>query len=334
MKSFKITPYVPKEINVESISKNEVRIIAYPFEAGYAITIAHPIRRLLLTSSVGYAPIAIKISGASHEFDSVRGMLEDIALFIINLKNIRFKINGAQERIILDYSFNGPKVIKGEDLQNESIEIVSKDAYLATLNEDAVLSFSVIIQKGIGYVPSENIRGLVPEGYIPLDAYFTPVKKAVYDIQNMLVEDDPNFEKLIFEIATDGQIDPINAFKDALSIMYKQMAVFNSELNVQVIDSVEVTNESPEMKILLQKVENLNLSARSFNCLDRSNIKYVGELVLMKVNEIESIKNLGKKSLDEILQKLEEIGYPAGTDLGEELTVALKRKIEKLKLMQ
>ncbi len=334
MRTIKTSPSSPKEINVEVISKNEARFIAYPFEAGYAITLAHPIRRLLLTSSVGYSPIAIKIDGASHEFDSIRGMSEDIALFIINLKNIRFKLKDVADRVVVGYNFNGPKTIRGEDLENDQIEIVSKDAYIATLNEDATLSFSLIIQKGIGYIPSETIRGSIEEGYIPLDAYFTPVKKAVYNIENMLVEDDPNFEKLIFDVATDGQLDPISAFKDALSVMYGQMSVFNSQLNVGMSEGADVSNEPQELKALLQKVESLNLSARSFNCLDRSNIKYVGELVLMTLPEIEEIKNLGKKSQEEIMQKLEELGYPIGTKLPDNITSVLVKKIEKLKLMQ
>lgn len=331
MKTIKTSPYVPTEIDIDSISKNQARISAYPFESGYAVTLAHPMRRLLLSSSVGFAPIAIRIQGASHEFDSVRGMMEDVALFIVNLKNIRFKLKEGVEKVTIDYAFTGPKTVMGADLEDEQVEIVTPDASLATINEDATLNFSIIIQKGIGYVPSEDIRDMIADDFIPLDAFFTPVKKAVYDIENMLVEDDPTYERIVFNITTDGLIDPVNAFKDALSVMYKQMSVFNDELNVNIADSDVREEENPELKNLLQKVETLNLSARSFNCLDRSNIKYIGELVLMSENELKEIKNLGKKSYEEIQEKLDDLGYPVGGDRPESLVIALKKKIEKLK---
>ncbi len=116
MKKFADTPFLPTEVEIEAINDDEAKISAYPFESGFAITLAHPLRRLLLSSSVGYAPIAVKIEGASHEFDSLRGMLEDIAIFVINLKNIKFKINGDEEQVVVEYSFDGPKEIKGEEL--------------------------------------------------------------------------------------------------------------------------------------------------------------------------------------------------------------------------
>lgn len=331
MKSIKTSPYIPTDIAIEESSRFHARLTAYPFESGYAITLAHPMRRLLLSSSVGYAPVAIKIAGASHEFDSIRGMMEDVALFIINLKNIRFKLKSDQEKITVDYSFAGPRTVVGADLNNEDVEVVTPETHLASINEDANLEFSVIIQRGIGYVPSENIREITPEGYIPLDASFTPVKKAVYDIENMLVEDDPTYEKIVFEITTDGQIEPVNAFKNALAVMYKQMSVFNRELDVNADSSAAAEEESPELSQLLQKVDSLNLSARSFNCLDRASIKFIGELVLMDETELKDVKNLGKKSYEEITMKLEEIGYPIDKNMPELLRDQFIEKLQKLK---
>ncbi len=331
MKSIKTSPYTPTDIVIEEISENRVKISAFPYEAGYAVTVAHPLRRLLLSSTVGYAPIAIKIEGASHEFDSIRGVMEDVALFIVNLKNVRFKLKEEIEKITIDYTFSGPMSIKGSDLANDDIEVVTPDAHLATINDDGVLKFSMLIYKGMGYVASEDIRDIIPDGYMPIDAYFTPVKKAVYSIENVLVEDNPNFEKIVFDITTDGQIDPLNAFKNSMAVMYKQMSVFNSEFDIGSIETSSKEVDSPEVKNLLNKVESLNLSARSFNCLDRSNLKYIGELVLMSETELKEIKNLGKKSYEEITEKLEEIGYPVGGEIDENLAVTLKKKIEKLK---
>ncbi len=316
MKNIKTSPHVPTKIEVKEISVNRVQIIAYPFESGYAITLAHPLRRLLLGSSVGFAPIALRIAGVAHEFDSVRGMVEDVSHFIVNLKTVRFKSKDENESISVDYKFIGPKVITGADLANELVEVVTPNIHLATINEDAVLNFSIVICRGIGYVPSEEIRNQVPEGFMPLDSYFTPVTNVTYNTENILVEDDPNYEKVIFDIQTDGQVEPLTAFKNALSVMHKQMAIFNTELNIEV----------PEIKTLLQTIDSLNFSARCFNCLDRSGIKYLGELVLLNEDQIKNIKNLGKKSLDEITTKLDELGYPVGKEIPEDLVALLKKK--------
>lgn len=326
MKNIKTSPHVPTKIEVKEISVNRVQIIAYPFESGYAITLAHPLRRLLLGSSVGFAPIALRIAGVAHEFDSVRGMVEDVSHFIVNLKTVRFKSKDENESISVDYKFIGPKVITGADLANELVEVVTPNIHLATINEDAVLNFSIVICRGIGYVPSEEIRNQVPEGFMPLDSYFTPVTNVTYNTENILVEDDPNYEKVIFDIQTDGQVEPLTAFKNALSVMHKQMAIFNTELNIEVPEINNGDEDHPEIKTLLQTIDSLNFSARCFNCLDRSGIKYLGELVLLNEDQIKNIKNLGKKSLDEITTKLDELGYLVGKEIPEDLVALLKKK--------
>jgi len=331
MKKIKTSAYMPTEIEVESIDQNSVKITAYPFEFGFAVTLAHPLRRLLFSTTVGFAPVAIKIDGVSHEFDSMRGMLEDVALFIINLKNIRFKIKNDAKRAVANYSFSGPKEIRGEDLTNNDLEIVNPEAYLATINEDADLSFSIIVERGIGYVPSESLRDDLEPGYIALDAFFTPVKKAVYEIENVLVEDNPNFEKVIFTIETDGLVTPIEAFKNALEAMYAQMSVFNGVLDINITSNEDASVTSGEVAKLLQSVEELGLSARSFNCLDRAGIKVVGELVLMDESELKELKNLGKKSLEEIKVIMAEIGFPVGTTFAPEVIESVKKRIQEIK---
>ena len=145
MKSIKTSPHIPTKIEVKEIGVNRVQITAYPFENGYAITLAHPLRRLLLGSSVGFAPVALRIAGVAHEFDSVRGVTEDVSQFIVNLKTIRFKIKDGSDSISVDYAFNGPKVITGADLSNDLVEVVTPDVHLATINKDATLSFSIVI---------------------------------------------------------------------------------------------------------------------------------------------------------------------------------------------
>ncbi len=332
MNKIKVTPYMPRELEIEKISENVAKVVAYPFENGYAVTLAHPLRRLLFSSSVGFAPIGLKIEGVSHEFDSVRGMLEDVAFFIINLKNIRFKINDEESnRVVVDYSFKGPKELKGEDLQNSEVSVVNPDTYLATLNEDAELNFSIIVEKGIGYVASEDLRDMIDNDYIALDAFFTPVRKAVYDIEKVLVEDNPNYEKIVFTVETDGQIDPIEAFKNSVIAMNEQLSVFNKIMDEDFIANGDTQKDSAEISKLLQEIDTLKLSVRSSNCLDRAGLRYIGELAIMSEGELKAIKNLGKKSLDEIIEKMKEVGFPVGMELSEDTLKVLSKKIEELK---
>jgi DNA-directed RNA polymerase subunit alpha len=332
MKKIKVAPSLPTNVEVNELGTNRSEVIAYPFESGYAITLAHPLRRLILGSSVGFAPISIKIEGAAHEFDSIRGMHEDVAVFIINLKNIRFKLPDGVEKLEVNYSFVGSREIIAGDLINDDVEIVNPDAFLATLNEDAILNFTVVIAKGLGYVQSEDIRADVAADAIALDAFFTPVKKANYDIQNVLVEDNPNYEKIVFDIETDGQVSPVDAFTNALETMYKQLSVFNGVLDVEINAApIKRNNDDSEIKAYLEPIESLGLSARSFNSLDRAGMKVVGELVLMTTTEIKNIKNLGKKSLDEIADCLENLGYGDDFELADNTRVNLVKKIEQLK---
>ncbi len=332
MKKIKVAPSLPTNVEVNELGENRSEVIAYPFESGYAITLAHPLRRLILGSSVGFAPISIKIEGAAHEFDSVRGMHEDVAVFIINLKNIRFKLQEGVEKLEVSYSFSGQREITAADLVNDDVEIVNPEAFLATLNEDAVLNFSVVIAQGLGYVQSEDLRDDVASDTIALDAFFTPVKKANYDIQNVLVEDNPNYEKIVFDIETDGQVSPVDAFTNALETMYKQLSVFNGVLDVEINAApIKRNNDDSEVRAYLEPIESLGLSARSFNSLDRAGMKVVGELVLMTTTEIKNIKNLGKKSLDEIADCLENLGYGEDFELADNTRVNLVKKIEQLK---
>jgi len=329
MNKIKTKLLIPNKIDID-VDGNKAKVEVYPFEKGYGITLAHPIRRILLASTVGYAPVAIKIEGAAHEFDSIKGVLEDVATFIINLKNVRFRIKDDSEEVEVNYTFVGPKEIYGKDLVNDLVDISTPDNYIATLNEDVTLNFSLIIKKGMGFVASENIRDDIPSSYIALDAFFSPIKNAIYEIENILVEDETDFEKVVFTIETDGQIAPDEALKDAVNKLFSQFAIFTEKFDVTQNVEFEETLDD-KYKVLTNTIESLNLRSRSFNCLDKANIKYVGELVLMGSNEIAKIKNLGKKSLDEITEKLESIGFSVNEVIPENVKKLLQKEIEKLK---
>lgn len=332
MKKIKQAPYVPTEMEVERVSDAHARVSIFPFEAGFAITLAHPIKRLILSSTVGYAPTALKIEGASHEFDSIRGVSQDVAALVINLKKIRFALKGDATKAVVNYSFKGPKEVKGSDFNSEEVEVATPDAPFATINEDGELNLSIVVEKGMGYVPSEDIREQTEEGYLALDAIFMPVRKVNYEIAKILVEDNPNFEKIVFDIVSDGSCDPMDVFRSAVDTMYKQLGIFTAEFGIKgTVAAPKNKEDDDRVKKLLTKVEDLNLSARSHNCLTRANIKYVGEVALMNENELAKVKNLGKKSLDEIKMKMEEVGFPVGIELPSDLASALDEKLSELK---
>ena len=329
MNKIKTNILVPTDISYKE-EKNKATIEVLPFEAGFGVSVAHPLRRVLISSTPGFAPIALKIEGVKHEFDSLKGMFEDVASFIINLKNIRFKIKNSNNEIKVDYHFIGPKEIKGSDLANDLVDVVTPNEYVATLNGEAELKLSLIIKRGIGFVPVESFRDELPEGYIGVDAYFSPIKKVVYNIENILVEDNPNFEKVTFEIETDGQITPIEAFKNAVNTYLNQFSIFSKEFKLEDATSNRVELDE-SYNVLFEPIENLNLRSRSFNALDRAGIKYVAELVLMGKEKIANIKNLGTKSLEEIFDKLEEIGFSINKSLPLDIKKAIEEKLSQIK---
>jgi DNA-directed RNA polymerase subunit alpha len=331
MKKLNTAPYIPTTLDIENISHNLAMVSIYPFESGFAITVAHPIRRLLLSATAGCAPIGLKIEGVTHEFDAVRGMLEDVSEFILNLKNIRFKIKGDSKKASAKYEFVGPKELTSDDLESSEIEVVTKDRKLATLNEDGKIQFELLFERGMGYVPSEDIRELIDSSYIPLDACFMPVKKAIYEIQNILVEDSPNFEKIVFTIETDGQDSAEQIFHDAVGALFNQLSILGNEPVKNLVQGAPQTEVDGEFKKLLTPIEDLKLSARSHNSLARAEIKFFGDLALMDEKGLAEIRNLGKRSLDEIKEKMEELGYAVGSILPDELVTNLKAKLAQLK---
>lgn len=337
MDIFKTIPHIPTDIQVVEKGKDRIQVSVWPFEPGYAITFAHPLRRLMLSCTPGYAPVTLQINGVSHEFDSIRGIIEDVATFIVNLKNIRFSNKGKelQNTINLHYEFKGPMVLRGANLVTDEIDVVNKDAYLATINDDASFGFSIVVKRSIGFKPNEAIRKdkefSNEIGVIPLDAYFTPVKRVVYEIEDVLVEDNPNYEKIVFDIETDGQVAPLDVFKNSIAMAQAHLGIFGSDVSVLNPDIKIPTEDSLDLKTLLIKIDTLNLSTRCFHCLDKIGVQYIGELVLMKENELKGIKNMGKKSFDEIAEKLASLGYPIGTSLSTEVSNAFNKKIAKTK---
>jgi DNA-directed RNA polymerase subunit alpha len=328
MRKIKTAPLIPNKFEVEEISSNEMNLRVSPFEVGFAISVAHPLKRLLMSSSIGYAPIAIKVENASHEFDNISGMLEDVSALIINLKSIRFKLKNGVEKAEVSYSFKGSKEIYGSDLNNDNVEVVTPENFLATLNEDGQLDFTLVISRGIGYVPSEDIRaGALKEykDYIPLDAYFTPVRKANYTIENVLVEDNPNFEEIVFNVVTDGQASPREVFGSSLKVLQDQLSIFqhihddsvdliSTDVNEVEEEDENIEEEPPLSKEdeetvdkLLYELKDCGLKPRVANALIASDYKFVGDVTFLEDRELKDIKNFGAGSIADLKSALEKM---------------------------
>lgn len=362
MRKIKTAPLLPTKFEIEEINEREINIRVSPFETGMAVSIAHPLKRLLMNSTIGYAPIGIKVENASHEFDNISGMLEDISELIINLKSIRFKLKDGLERAEVSYLFKGPKEIYGLDLETNEVEVVTPKSFLATLNDDGELNFSLIIYKGIGYVPSEDIRATVLENdydnsYIPLDAYFTPIRQANYKIDNILVDDDPNFESVTFNIKTDGQVTPKEALSLTLTTFDAQLSAFkkiNSDAvepmqrlflpqeevtqNVEKIENEEesetLTKEENEIvDRLLYELKDFGLKPRIANNLTNSGYKYVGDVAFLDERDLKDIKNFGAGSINDLRVALEKHKLDRDTlnYLSEKAKREYQRRVEELK---
>jgi DNA-directed RNA polymerase subunit alpha len=332
MRKIKTAPLIPTTFEINEISDNELQLKVSPFEIGFAVTFAHPLKRLLMSSSIGYAPVAIKVENASHEFDNIPGMLEDISGLIINLKSIRFKLKDGVEKAEASYSFKGPQEIHGSDLATDEIEIVTPDNFLATLNEDGELQFKILIYKGIGYVPSEDIRTSLLDrvyknevkDFIPLDAYFTPVRKADYRIENILVEDNPNFEEINFNIVTDGQASPKDIFINTLKVMKQQISIFDkiymNEDDNELPDNIQKSNfeafehsdlsenEEDIIRKLLIRLKDFGLKPRVANALISAEYNYAGDVAFLEEKDLKEIKNFGAGSISDLKTALEKAG--------------------------
>ena len=284
--------------------------IAEPFDRGYGQTVGNALRRVLLSSLEGAAITSVKIKGASHEFASLKGIKEDAANIILNLKKIRLKIfTGDQETLIL--SVNKEGVVKAKDIEaNANVEILTPQQPIATLDFGASLEMELQISNGKGYVlADENKSGKQAVGSIAIDALFSPVVKVNYEVENTRVEQITDYDKLIIQIWTDGSIAPADALAYSSKILRNTFCIFTGEKSEEAeLTTQEGTTSIEDKAKLSLSINDLDLSVRAKNCLIRAEIETVGELVSKDEEELLAYKNFGKNSLDEIKTKLEELG--------------------------
>ena len=299
---------------IECIYSNEDpnygNFVVEPLERGYGTTLGNSLRRILLSSLPGVAVTSVKIDGILHEFSTIPGVKEDVTEIILNLKKLAVRLNGENEKRVLINAV-GPKEVTAADILGDAdVEIFNPELHIATLDENASLVMEINLKRGRGYVPADmNKSESTPISVIPTDSIYTPVRKCNFTVENTRVGQVTDYDKLVLEIWTDGSVTPSEGVSIGAKIMQEHLSLF-----VELTDSaegMEIMIEKPEnqlTKALDMTIEELELSVRSFNCLKRAAINTVQELTLKSEEDMMKVRNLGKKSLDEVKNKLEELG--------------------------
>lgn len=286
------------------------KFVVEPLERGYGITIGNSLRRIMLSSLPGAAVTNIKIEGVLHEFATIEGVAEDVLQIILNLKKLAVKLNTQGPVEVAIRKIGECNVTAGDIIHDADVEIINPDLHIASLMEDGNLDMTITIDSGRGYVPSEKnqVEGM-PIGTLPVDSIFTPVKKVNYTVENTRVGNITDYDKLSIMVWTDGTIMPKEAVSLASKVINDHLQLF-IEMNASLPESSLMVEreENEKEKVLEMSIDELELSVRSSNCLKRTNINTVEELISRTEDEMGRVKNLGKKSLNEIKKKLAEIG--------------------------
>ncbi len=308
----------PKQLEADekSLTATYGKFYAEPFERGFGATIGNSLRRTLLSSLMGAAIISVRIKGILHEFSTIPGITEDVTDIILNLKEVRLRLlDSEQQTIRIDAK--GPKSVQARDIvAGPGVEILNPDQHIATLARDAKLEMEMVVKLGRGYVPAErNKEEGVPVDTISMDAIFSPIRKVNFTVTNARVGQRTDYDRLVFEVWTDGGIKPDDAVAYAAKILQDQLQIF---INFTEEPQPSRRDESPTTPLnenLYRSVDELEFSVRSQNCLQNADIKYIGELVQKTEQEMLKTKNFGQKSLNEIKEILRGMGLELGMKL-------------------
>ena len=308
----------PRAIEVESIGAHSAIVTMEPFERGYGHTLGNALRRILLSSMVGYAPTEAQISGVVHEYSTIDGVREDVVDILLNLKGVVFKLHNRDE-VSLTLKKEGEGVVRASDIElPHDVEIVNPDHLIAHLTAGGRLEVQLKVEKGRGYVPG-NVRAFGDDhsktiGRIVMDASFSPVRRVSYTVESARVEQRTDLDKLVMTIETNGAIGPEEAVRQSARILVEQLSVFAALEGTS--EPVLSQRTSPSVDpILLRPLDDLELTVRSANCLKAENIYYIGDLIQRTENELLKTPNLGRKSLNEIKEVLAARGLTLGMKL-------------------
>lgn len=297
----------------ESADARSGKFVVEPLERGYGITLGNAMRRVLLSALPGTAVVGIQIEGVSHEFSTIKGVKEDVAEIILNLKGLNLKANYSDKTLkkVLKIERTTPGVVKASDiLDDPEIEILNPDMYICTLDEGGRLIMNLTVARGRGYVVAENLKDPTqPIGYIPIDAIFTPVKAASYSVTSTRVGQSIDYDKLTLEVKTDGSLSAKDVVSLAAKAIEDHVRLFvNLSDVISGMDILVTRDEDKQQKVLEMNIEDMDLSVRSYNCLKRAGIHTVEDLTKKSEDDMLKVRNLGRKSLDEVIGKLHSYG--------------------------
>ena len=304
--------FKPAKIEIAEISEDKKygRFVVEPLERGYGTTLGNSLRRILLSSLPGTAATSIKVAGVQHEFSTVPGVTEDMTEIVLNVKGIIAKLHSQEEKTVVIDAV-GPGEVTAGDIQCDSeIEIVNPDLHIATLMEDAKLSMEITFNHGRGYVSADkNKSATQPLGTIPIDSFYSPVSKVNYTVDNTRVGNMTDYDKLTIEVYTNKTISAEDAVSLSAKILTDHLQLF-IELSEDISTRATVVETKPSEpdEMLDMTIEELDLSVRSFNCLKRAGINTVGDLVKTTEEDMKKVRNLGAKSLEEVINKMAEMG--------------------------
>ena len=287
------------------------KIVVEPLERGYGVTLGNSLRRILLSSLPGYAITSVKIDGVLHEFSTIPGVKEDVTEIILNLKNVILKIHGEGPKTVYIDATGEGEVLAGDIKCDSEVEIINPDWHICTLDKDAHINMELTVNKGRGYVSAEQNKKLMQPviGVIAIDSIYTPILKANYTIDDLRVGQDIGFDKLTLEVWTNGTISATEAVSLGAKFLNEHLALFG-DLSGEAYETEIMVDKGDDAKekVLEMTIEELDLSVRSFNCLKRAGINTVEDLTNRTEDDMMKVRNLGKKSLDEVINKLHSFG--------------------------
>ena len=302
--TYKITEYVE--------NNNYGKFELEPLERGFGTTLGNSLRRVMLSSMPGSAIVAVKIDGVMHEFQTIEGVIEDVTTIVLNLKNVVVK-NHTEEEKVLHLHADSEGEVKASDIETDNdVEIINKDQVIATLAKGGKLDMELLVRNGRGYVPSSENKKYIENnkiGYIPIDALYSPIERISYEVDNARVGQDANYDKLILSVHTNGSLRPEEAVALGSKILIEHYNILVNLSDIADMTGIMTAKqEDSKLKKLETPIEDLDFSVRAFNCLKRANINTLGDLTEKSELEMMKIRNLGKKSLKEVIDKIKDMG--------------------------
>lgn len=301
---FKITDYVE--------NNNYGKFELEPLERGFGTTIGNALRRVMLSNMPGSAIVAVRIDGVMHEFQTIDGVVEDVTTIVLNLKSVVIKKNVEETKTIRLFADKEGVVTAGDIKCDSDVEVINPDQVIATLAKGGKLDMELIVASGRGYVPANENKKYIENakiGFIPIDALYSPIERISYEVESARVGQDSNYDKLIMNVYTNGSLKPEDAMKKGSEILIEHFKIIAKVDDIEDITGVmSAKQEDSKLKKLETSIDDLDFSVRAYNCLKRANINTLGDLVEKSELEMMKIRNLGKKSLKEVIDKIKDMG--------------------------